>query len=139
MCLFNGGGDKRTRTVHLLNAIQALYQMSYIPVIYYSFLLCRIANAVKLARSFPPRNRFYRRLQTLFAFDRADGATVFAGTAVDADVRIDLILGIALRNRVHGAGIRTSAARNAIFRNFMCHLPNLQLNSNGCSVFYIIT
>ena len=26
------GGDKRTRTVHLLNAIQALYQMSYIPV-----------------------------------------------------------------------------------------------------------
>ena len=29
---FFGGGDKRTRTVHLLNAIQALYQMSYIPI-----------------------------------------------------------------------------------------------------------
>ncbi len=31
------GGDKRTRTVHLLNAIQALYQMSYIPVLLFAW------------------------------------------------------------------------------------------------------
>ena len=33
------GGDKRNRTVHLLNAIQALYQLSYIPV-----FCCKMRN-----------------------------------------------------------------------------------------------
>ena len=35
--LLRYGGDKRTRTVHLLNAIQALYQMSYIPVLLFAW------------------------------------------------------------------------------------------------------
>lgn len=58
----------------------------------------------------------------LLPFDRADGAALFASAAVDADIGIDLILGVALRNRIHGASICASAAGDAVFRNFMCHI-----------------
>ena len=33
--LVNSGGDKRDRTADLLNAIQALSQLSYTPIIYF--------------------------------------------------------------------------------------------------------
>ena len=33
-CLVNSGGDKRDRTADLLNAIQALSQLSYTPILY---------------------------------------------------------------------------------------------------------
>ena len=49
------GGDKRTRTVHLLNAIQALYQMSYIPVFNYRFSKSRRNACSAPARGSRPR------------------------------------------------------------------------------------
>ena len=46
--LVNSGGDKRDRTADLLNAIQALSQLSYTPIIY-SYLtkrdvLCQVVK-----------------------------------------------------------------------------------------------
>ena len=109
------GGDSGNRTHDLLNAIQALYQLSYIPICFFG--RCEEQTCAELL----PR-RFSAFLPSrLLAFDGADGAAFFAGAAVNADIGIDLILSIALRNRVYGASIRASAAGDAIFRNFMCH------------------
>lgn len=79
--------------------------------------------------------------RSVFRFDRADGAAVFTGSAIDADIRIDLILRVSLRNRVHRASIRASAAGNAIFRNFVRHdlLPPNRLYGTSRGYYYIIT
>ena len=78
------------------------------------------------------------QLDLCLGLDRADGAALFAGAAVDADVRVDLILGIALRNRVHRAGICAGAAGNAFIGNFMCHdlLPPNILTADPFALLY---
>ena len=53
--------------------------------------------------------------------DRADGAAVFARTAVDALVRIDDILAVALGDRRHRAGVCARSARNAFIADNSCH------------------
>ena len=45
--------------------------------------------------------------------DGAAGAGIRAGTAVQAGTGVDLILGIALRDRTNGASVRASTAANA--------------------------
>ena len=143
MCVYVAfGGDKRTRTVHLLNAIQALYQMSYIPIFNIICTLPARPSLCAAAKLFPcaefsAQGCFFTRL---LRFDRADRATFFAGAAVDAHVRIDLILGISLRNRIDRAGIRARTAGNAIFRNLVSHCtlpPNYELMTT-IAVLYII-
>ena len=54
--------------------------------------------------------------------DRANGAAVFARAAVDALVRIDDVLAVALGNCRHGAGVRASTARNAIVADNSRHV-----------------
>ena len=98
--------------------------MSYIPVKIRSdtpriFVFQFMQKNKTCAESLP--RRLSRFILCLLAFDRADGASFFASAAIDAHIGIDLVLCIALGNRVYGAGIRASAAGNAIFRNFMCH------------------
>ena len=44
------GGDKRDRTADLLNAIQALSQLSYTPVWCCSISFCIIAHSGKMSR-----------------------------------------------------------------------------------------
>ena len=131
--LFWLGGDSGNRTHDLLNAIQALYQLSYIPFLNLS--------ARKNLRGAKLRARQLPFPFDLLAFDRADRASVFARTAIDAHVRIDLVLRVTLRNRVYGASVRACAARNAIFRNFMCHvlIPPMKLIKRITRFFYYIT
>ena len=99
-----------------MNAIQALYQMSYIPE----------KNTACAGRR--PAQPVLLLFELLFRLDRADGAAFFASAAIDANVRIDLILRVALGDRAHRAGVCASAAGNAIRRNDMCHclLPPIE-------------
>ena len=48
------GGDKRDRTADLLNAIQALSQLSYTPILLRLFPddFCIIARIIEMSRSF---------------------------------------------------------------------------------------
>ena len=103
-----------------MNAIQALYQMSYIPV-----FGCK--GRTKPARGGPAQDAVSVN-KLLFRLDRADRAASFASAAIDANVRIDLILRVALGDRAHRAGVCASAAGNAIRRNDMCHclLPPIE-------------
>ena len=71
-----------------------------------------------------------------FRFDGADGAAVFTRAAVDADVRIDLILGVALGDGADGAGFCAGAARDAFFRNFMCHCSFLRVYNCSLPCLY---
>ena len=48
--LINSGGDKRDRTADLLNAIQALSQLSYTPILYIYLtkerVVCQVTNSI---------------------------------------------------------------------------------------------
>ena len=48
--LVNFGGDKRDRTADLLNAIQALSQLSYTPILYIYLtkerVVCQVTNSI---------------------------------------------------------------------------------------------
>ena len=117
--------------------------MSYIPVKIRSdtpriFVFQFMQKNKTCAESLP--RRLSRFILCLLAFDRADGASFFASAAIDANIGIDLVLRIALGNRVYGAGIRASAAGNAIFRNFVRHdlLPPNRLYGTSRSHYYII-
>ena len=48
--LVNSGGDKRDRTADLLNAIQALSQLSYTPILYIYLtkerVVCQVTNSI---------------------------------------------------------------------------------------------
>ena len=52
--LVNSGGDKRDRTADLLNAIQALSQLSYTPILYIYLIkeggVCQVAKHYKYAK-----------------------------------------------------------------------------------------
>jgi len=49
------------------------------------------------------------------------GAVCSAGAAVDADIGIDDVLGIALRDSLDGAVFGAGAAANASISNFVSH------------------
>jgi hypothetical protein len=51
----------------------------------------------------------------------ADRANARASAALNAGIRIDHILAIALRDRVHRALACAGAAADALIRNFICH------------------
>ena len=56
----------------------------------------------------------------------ANRASLSACTALDAGIRIDFILAITFRNRVHGALSSTGTAGDALIRNLISHNSNLQ-------------
>ena len=149
------GGDSGNRTHDLLNAIQALYQLSYIPILFIFLNLPRIAMGLprfgnglyisfrkdkNLRGNFPRRFLLFFVGPLLLAFDGADRASFFARTAIDANVRIDLVLRISLGNRVHRAGFGASAAGDAIFGNFMCHdhLPPKNFDLSAKSPLHLL-
>ena len=54
---------------------------------------------------------------------RAHGS---AGTALDALIRIDYILAVAFRNRIHGAAFGAASAGDAAVIDHICHTKTLQ-------------
>ncbi len=57
------GGDKGSRTPDLLNAIQALYQLSYAPVaLFCLFILSQIFNLIKQYYQYYQFNQYYIKL-----------------------------------------------------------------------------
>ena len=125
--LFDPGGDSGNRTHDLLNAIQALYQLSYIPW----FFQARRANPARPAFSFI----------LLVLRNCSDRAPFLTRAAVDADIRIDHILCVALRNRADRAGVGAGTAGNAILRNAVCHitLPPILLPADCRCGYYNTT
>ena len=67
---------------------------------------------------------FYTCFKSAFA-DSANRATVCAGTAADAGISIDHELTVTFADGTDGTSIRTSAARNAIRTDFVCHSVHL--------------
>ena len=65
---------------------------------------------------------------SLLRLDRADGASVFAGAAVDAGIGIDDVLRATGSDRVDGAGICACAAGDAFIGNYVSHFDNLQFD-----------
>ena len=61
----------------------------------------------------------------LFLRNSAGGANGLAGSAINAGIRIDLVLGITLRNRADRAFTFAGATGNAFAGNGMCHLDIL--------------
>lgn len=57
----------------------------------------------------------------------AYGASVSTATAAYASVSVDNVLVIALGDAAGGASISTSAARDAIIRNLVCHYRYLHI------------
>jgi len=53
--------------------------------------------------------------------DSAYRAGACAGSAVDASISIDVVLGVALRNSAYRAALSTGTTRNAGIRNLICH------------------
>lgn len=64
-------------------------------------------------------------MRSLFLRNRASGANGLAGSAINAGICIDLVLGITLRNSADRAFAFAGAAGNAFARNGMCHLDIL--------------
>ena len=56
------------------------------------------------------------------SFDRAGRTCICAGAALKACIRIDLILAVALRNRVYRALFCTGSASNTLVCNPVCHV-----------------
>ena len=61
----------------------------------------------------------------LFLRNSAGGANGLAGSAINAGIRIDIVLGITLRNRADRAFTFAGATGNAFAGNGMCHLDIL--------------
>jgi hypothetical protein len=59
--------------------------------------------------------------------DCADGALRLAGTAVDAGIRVDLIVGITLLDSVHRALRSAAAAADAGITDYTCHFIYLRI------------
>ena len=53
--------------------------------------------------------------------DGPGGADTGAGAAIDAGTRIDLVVGITLRNRADGALALAAAAADALVVDYVCH------------------
>jgi len=76
------------------------------------------------------RNLNFRSNTYVLAFsDSACRAGSFASTAGYANIRIDVVLCIALGNSTNGAAISACAARYASVRNYICHkkYPPIQI------------
>jgi hypothetical protein len=58
---------------------------------------------------------------SLLLLNGAHGAGTGAGTAGDAGIRVDFVLGVALRDGAHGALLRTGAAGDASISNLISH------------------
>jgi hypothetical protein len=58
---------------------------------------------------------------TLLSLRSGNRASVSARTAVDAVVSVDYVLAITLADSAYRALIGTSAAGDAIIRNYVCH------------------
>ena len=87
-CRFPDGGDKGSRTPDLLNAIETLYQLSYIPV-------------VKTANSIPnPRVRCKRD------FDEIWSPSGAAGVAVDALDEVHRLPRLVSVDRIRRAAVK---------------------------------
>jgi hypothetical protein len=71
----------------------------------------------------------------LLLLDGAHGAGTGAGTAGDAGVSVDVVLGVALGDGAHGALLGTGAAGDASIGNLICHGMFL-LKSGTCIVTY---
>ena len=63
----------------------------------------------------------------LLSLDRADGAAVFAGAAIDARSGVNDVRRVAGSDRVYGAGIGAGAAGNALVRNYVSHIFDLHI------------
>ena len=59
--------------------------------------------------------------KSVSSFDGAGGATVFACAAIDANIGVNNILGVAFGNGGYGAGSCASSAHYAFVRDHMCH------------------
>jgi len=57
----------------------------------------------------------------LVLYDSISGAVSGAGAAIDADIRVDDVLGIALGDSLDGAIFSAGAAADAGIGNFMSH------------------
>ena len=57
----------------------------------------------------------------LLRFGSSDKAGLSAGSAIDAQIRVDDVLAVAFADRADGTCFRTCAARDAIIRNLICH------------------
>ncbi len=60
-------------------------------------------------------------LLCLLGSDRAGGASILAGAAVDADARVHDVMRVALRDCGNGAGVCTGTAGNASIADRMSH------------------
>lgn len=67
------------------------------------------------------RGPFVCAMAELLALDRAGRARALAGPAVDAEVRVYNVLGVAFGNRFNRAGLFACAALDAFVANDMCH------------------
>ena len=62
------GGDKRDRTADLLNAIQALSQLSYTPIFTFSLLCCGLSSwrSIIISNAETDVNTFFQKIQKSF-------------------------------------------------------------------------
>ena len=68
---------------------------------------------------FEKRAVFFCRF--LFSDRSVHRAVAGASAAIDAGIRVDLVLAVTLGDRADGAAIRASAASDASVRDFVCH------------------
>lgn len=77
-----------------------------------------------------------RSLKALLSLRCSYRASLGACAAVDALLRIDLILSISLGNSSYRASVRASSAADALIRNFVCHCDFLLLLTISLSKCY---
>ena len=84
-------------------------------------LLGTLVAMAKMSRFWPLQANCLWDEKKLLLHDGLGGALISAGTAVDADISVDLELAVALSDSLDGALIGTSAAGDASIGNSVSH------------------